>query len=102
MTLKIIGGTDAGDEPAPPVWESPTGHLDVLRRVAPFFTNTEGPCRPSVVVIARNAEGILSVFSNFESAEAVIGMTALGQKFVSEWINDTIDAEASADHDDGA
>lgn len=102
MTLKLIGGTDTGDAPAPPVWESPTGHLDVLRRVVPFFENSDGPCRPAVVVIARNAEGVLSVFSNFEAAESVIGMTALGSQYVAEWIREAVDAEVSSTFDDGA
>ena len=95
MTLRIVGGTEAGDTEAPPVWEDEhEGVARILRSVAEW--------EPSFVsIVCGKADGSITVFSNFDNAEGAIGFLHRGMSHLHDWCKD-VAAKRKEDGPDGA
>ncbi len=98
MTLRIVGGTDAGDDPAPAVWDDKEeGAARVLREAREAMLD-------AVIVVGRDCDGDLYVASNMEDGETLIGLLHRGIGQVDRWASQgrQKDEAPPPNEDDGA
>lgn len=72
MTLRIVGGTDAGDPEAPPVWEDKANGVRRMLRAAMEAGLVRG------VIVGADADGDVYVASTASSSEETIGFLMRG------------------------
>jgi hypothetical protein len=80
--LKVAGGTEAGDKPAPPVWE------DQAEGVARLLRSAAEAGLTKVALIGAGPDGDLYVASTARSAEETMGFFMRGIGFLQSAVEE--------------
>jgi hypothetical protein len=87
--MRVVGGTEVGDEPAPDIWEDKDNGVGRLLRAAAKHDYAE------VVVIGRYPTGKITIASTVCDDDASLGLIARAYTWLSTQINAVTDEDAT-------